>query len=212
MKIFSKTIAIIILLTTFIGSDLKAQCVEQGNSIFSLGYGFPNLGKSIYKALNTNNDFKVKGIGPLHLKYEYMLSDNIGIGASINFVNFGATYTETTSGDSMDINENWIHWTQTTKYTLATKNYSALFRFNYHFVSTDNLDVYFGIGAGLRGGKTTYTSVPKDPDFTFDTKIAIPVGMETSLGMRYFFTENIGVYTEIGLGKSLIQFGGCFKL
>ena len=169
MKIFSKTIAIIILFITFIGTDVKAQCVAQGNSIFSLGYGFPNLGKSIYKALNTNNDFKVKGIGPLHLKYEYMVSDKVGIGASINFV-------------------------------------------NYHFVSNDNLDVYFGVGAGYRGGKTTYTSVPNDPDFSFDTKIAIPVGMETTLGMRYFFTENIGAYTEIGLGKSLIQFGACFKI
>lgn len=141
-----------------------------------------------------------------------MVSDKVGIGASINFVNFGATYSEVSSGDSLDNNQNWVHWTQTTKYTLATKNYSALFRFNYHFVSNDNLDVYFGVGAGYRGGKTTYTSVPNDPDFSFDTKIAIPVGMETTLGMRYFFTENIGAYTEIGLGKSLIQFGACFKI
>ncbi len=212
MKIFFKSITIILLFITFIGSDLKAQCVAQGNSIFSLGYGFPNLGKSLYKAFNTNNDFKVKGIGPIHFKYEYMLSDKIGIGASINFVKFGATYSDTNSGDSMDINENWVHWSKTTKYSLATKNYSALVRFNYHFYTEDNLDVYFGVGAGFRGTKSTFSSVPTDPNFSFNSKIAIPVGMETTLGLRYFFTENIGAYTEIGLGKSLIQFGACFKL
>ncbi len=208
MKHLTKSFLAIFIFATFFSFSAKAQSVETGNSIISIGYGFPNLGKSLYKALSSNTDYKVSGIGPLHLKYEYMISDNIGVGASINFVSFGASYT--VSRDSLDANFNPVHYT--TKYTLATKNYSVLFRFNYHFYTEDKIDAYYGVGAGYRNGKTTYKTTPNDPNYTFSQKVILPVGFETTLGLRYLITDNFGIYTEIGIGKSLIQFGGCLKL
>ena len=45
----------------------------------------------------------------------------------------------------------------------------------------------------------------------FTPSIKLPnlskIGFETTIGMRYFLTENIGVYAEFGPAKSLIQGG-----
>ena len=35
----------------------------------------------------------------------------------------------------------------------------------------------------------------------------IPLGFESTIGLRYLFTDNIGAYMELGWSKSLMQFG-----
>lgn len=199
--LFNSIFSIAIL--SFICLQSNAQAVGKGSSVISFGYGFPNWGKSIYNAFSTNTDFSIKGVGPLHLKYEYMLSDKGGIALSINFVSFGATFKDIV----LDSSANSIP----TSYTLSTKNYSFIARYNYHFFTDANIDVYWGLGLGFRGGSTKVTSVPFDPTFK-GVKTQIPLGFESGFGLRYFFTDNFGAYTEIGLGKSLIQFGACYKL
>jgi opacity protein-like surface antigen len=210
MKKFTTSALLAVIILTVFSSKVNAQAVDEGNSIISVGYGFPNLGKSVFKAISAGSDVTIKGIGPIHLKYEYMVGEKIGIGASINIVNFSVNWVDQ-SMQGYDVNGDPI--LVSTAYKISSTNYSALFRFNYHFYTDDNLDVYYGLGAGYRGATYKVSSTPYDPDYTFSASgLTIPVGFETTLGMRYFFTEQFGAYTEIGIGKSLIQFGACLKL
>jgi hypothetical protein len=35
----------------------------------------------------------------------------------------------------------------------------------------------------------------------------MPLGFESTLGARYMFTPNIGLYSEVGIAKAAFQFG-----
>jgi hypothetical protein len=38
-----------------------------------------------------------------------------------------------------------------------------------------------------------------------------PIAFELTYGGRYYFTDNIGVYGEIGIARSYLQLGLCAK-
>ena len=82
---------------------------------------------------------------------------------------------------------------------------------NYHFVATDNLDAYFGVGVGANirriGTKTDY---PNYDDNAVSGSL-IPVSLRVALGTRYYFTENIGLNLELGLGGPFISGGVSVK-
>ena len=65
--------------------------------------------------------------------------------------------------------------------------------FNFHFLeSNDNLDAYFMVGAGY--GNRSFKFESTDPDYTDETIDGlIPVASRVGVGMRYFFTDNIGL-------------------
>ena len=85
-------------------------------------------------------------------------------------------------------------------------------RLNYHFVSTDVVDAYVGFGAGYKHKKTTFSSDdPVNGPTSIDGGLfdgLIPVTARIALGARFFFTENIGVNMELGLGGGPLLSGG----
>ena len=54
------------------------------------------------------------------------------------------------------------------------------------------------------------TDLSNDPDFVDDSAslTAIPVAGRIGLGMRYFFTDNIGINLGVGFGQGGILNGG----
>jgi outer membrane protein W len=80
--------------------------------------------------------------------------------------------------------------------------------FNYHFLeSNDNLDAYFMVGAGY--GNRSFTFSSTDPNYTeASVKSIIPVASRIGVGMRYFFTDNIGLNLAIGFGQGGLVNGG----
>ena len=208
MKHLSGSILIFILFPVLIPFTVKSQAVKKGNSIISLCYGFPNLNANIYNVLESHDDFLIKSVGPFHLKYEYMITNKIGLGVNINFVLFNGTWKEI--HDSLDASNHLVDYI--INYKVSTWNYNALLRLNYHFYTDNRIDVYVGIAAGYRKDKTTLTSTPDDPKFTFVPAIFVPFGFELSMGSRYMFTDKLGGYAEFGIGKSILQIGVCRKL
>jgi hypothetical protein len=173
---------------------------EEGNMVFSIGYGVPNLTKSLYSAYDSYTNFSVTGIGPLHFKFEYFLSESFGVGLVVNYVNTSATWKD----------ENFAGILYKTTY-----NYSSLafnMRFNWHFYTNDHFDIYGGSGIGYRVNKYEY--IDEDPNGLTDWSRPsfFPLGFELTVGMRYFFMENIGVYMEVGAAKSILQFGVAIKI
>ncbi len=82
-------------------------------------------------------------------------------------------------------------------------------RGNYHFIFHDKLDPYAGIwfGANIQSSKWKGDGSDPDVDFTGGG----PTG-GAYVGARWYFTDNIAVYSEIGYLISVFNVGATFKL
>ncbi|MDX1652504.1 MAG: outer membrane beta-barrel protein [Brumimicrobium sp.] len=192
--------------------NLTAQ-VEQGSIIIDPYYGFPNFGKSFLQAVEDSNpestDFKSGGIGPAGLRAEYMVSDRIGLGFDIIY---NSLYSSFTDVDTTGVDGSGNYITQTYEYEYRMQRLRAQVRINYHFdISNPQFDSYIGLGAGTnnRFRTTTENGVEVDGDLSDFT--LIPFSMRFCAGARYYFTDNIGLNMEIGLGGPVLSGGISFK-
>jgi outer membrane protein W len=91
----------------------------------------------------------------------------------------------------------------------------AQVRLNYHFdISSPNFDSYIGVGAGTnnRFRKTLENGVDITENDGLANFTLLPVSMRIALGARYYFTDNIGLNMEIGLGGPVLSGGLSIKL
>jgi opacity protein-like surface antigen len=179
----------------FSSTTVSAQSFEQGKSYVSLGYGFGNLSKALVKAAATasGTDSKLTSVGPVFAKYEYGVSEKVGLGLNLAYIGVklsddyssgGTTYTESISYNSL----------------------SVLARVNFHFATGDKIDPYFGIGAGYKTGGWKFKSTDSSYVVPVDLKGG-GIGFETTLGIRYLITDMIGLYAEVGVAKAPVQVG-----
>jgi outer membrane protein W len=199
-KIFFVIIAVIAV-NFYSSNKANAQCIEQGNVIVDASYGFPNLYTSILKAAyensgTTQSGFKIGTMGPIGLQGEYLLSDKIGIGLCFTYANSSVEWTETA--------------TTTYNYKVSVPRIRVLPTFNFHFATSDALDPYFILGVGYSSWSLKYES--NDPTFTGGSiSSSVPVAWRSAIGLRYFFTDNIGARLEFGIGGALVLGGVSFK-
>ncbi len=175
---------------------------EQGNLIFSAGYGFGNFAQTILNfaldAYPNKVNVKTNLYGPIFFKGEYAITNAIGVG--INF----ATITNKASFTFSDTLNNQP---QNFTATLRRPNTSFLAHVNYHFVRSSKFDVYAGMGLGLRLGSFKFSSDYKYFNRKFSIPYSYPVGFEITVGARYYPIPNLGIYSEFGAAKGIIQFG-----
>lgn len=189
--------------------NANAQANSQGNFIFDAYYGAPNLGKKFYNAIedaNGTSNFKATGVGPMGLRGEYMVADRVGVGFDIIYNSNNITYTSIDS----TYNGNTDTWTATSNEYKRTMNRVRIqARFNYHFdVSNPDLDAYMGIGAGSNARyRKFYQNGNEVLDEFKGSGTLLPVSFRLCTGLRYYFSENVGVNAEIGLGGPLISAG-----
>jgi hypothetical protein len=176
---------------------------EQGRSIISVGYGFGNFSRAFLFAIIEYDDYSFKSLGPLHLKYEYAINNSLGFGIGFNYINYNLNWKNTYYNDVTMQDELYNE-------SLTYNSLSILVRLNHHFFHQNGLDIYWGSGIGYRHNFYTYTSDYSDYDENADLVNLFPVGFELTVGLRYFFTPNVGAYIEGGFAKSAIQFGLCF--
>jgi hypothetical protein len=179
--------------------------VEEGNIIIDPYYGYPNFGNAFIGSLEDGiDDVNITGIGPCGLRAEYMLADNFGMGIDFIYNSISGSGTV----DSLNT-DGTVFASYDTK--VFMRRYRVQLRANYHFVQTGSLDAYVGFGAGTNirtfGFKSDY------PDFDGDnfTGALLPVSARIALGARYYFTDNIGFNTELGLGGPLLSLGVSLK-
>lgn len=118
-----------------------------------------------------------RSFGPLMMDYEYLVTDNIGIGTSIliatassNYNVFGKDYT----GDIA-------------QYQVGLSSY-------YHFYPTDKLDPYIKatVGINIWDGKYKDNNNKKTGNFVAPTTFAL----RSLVGMRYFLTDKVALQGE----------------
>ncbi|HNP49816.1 MAG TPA: hypothetical protein PKL85_13320 [Bacteroidia bacterium] len=181
----------------------SAQAFEDGNNNVSIGYGFVTFAGALFNTYEDQNNYNFSITGPIFAKYEHAVSDHIGVGLNFAYAKWKLSYNY----ESYDANNNAVTYTESDSYS----TYSILGRFNLHFGNLDKFDPFWGVGVGYRSGTWKYES--NDPYGINDLNISnpIPLGFETTIGARYYFTDNIGVYAETGIAKAVIQAGLNFK-
>jgi opacity protein-like surface antigen len=183
----------------------EAQSFEQGNILVSAGYGFGNFYKTFFKVFNDEQGYKTGSFGPIYVKGEYAMSDKVGLGANFAFIKNHAEYNfnNPTTGNPY-------------KATLDRTAFSVNGRVNFHFANGDQIDPYFGVGAGFRSANWAIGDT--DPDYTpsdladFNLGSNTGIGFETTFGIRYYPMPMLGIYTEIGMAKSFLQLGLTYRL
>lgn len=200
-KIYSLAIATGVLFAAFLAPrQANAQALEQGNSSLDIYYGSPSLLKTVIKSVTDNSSAKLSALGPVGAKFEYMVSDKVGVGLEYNYTSYDVTWNQVDSASQVNYHYEF-------KYAVNR----IMPRFNIHFGSSENFDGYFGVAAGYRFGSVTYNS--NDPNYNGSWKSnPIPFAMRVAVGGRYYFTDNFGLHLEFGLGGgSLLQGGLSFK-
>lgn len=157
--------------------------------------------------IDLNTQVKV----PYFIKAEYAVHKNIGIG--VNFARSGADFSYNLP-DTVKVNG----VAQLTNIDLKYRSWSIMPRINVHFFPESQADLYLGIGIGWRQNNFKISTNNEAAEFTIpliDQKLSanIPkvgfgtVGMDATLGFRYFITPNLGVYSELGMAKGFVQAG-----
>lgn len=201
---------------------------------FSISYGGPNL----YKIIVRNNmiihranfkgaptqfggafKYSYSGYGPLFLKYEKALTNDIGLGLILGYFNSAVTqkydYPTGLNGVyAQSGNSNYFYQS----YTKRTKSFSLGIRINSHFGDSDLLDPYLGLAVGYTYAINEYSYSTNDPGVTQPAAYSevsddLPLYLGLTFGLRYYLTDVTGIYVEAGLDKwAILQGGIVFKL
>lgn len=216
-----------IFITT--SSVLHAQINEKRTGVIQIGYGYPSamtmLGSALKFSYSVSGDvtasssFSYKGFGPVHVRFEYMVSPMVGLGVSANYQTgsflFENNYT--------DIDDNYVQ----TSSTFNITSVNALGRVNFHFLKNSKVvDLYYGLGVGYSSNKvdlkfdvksnfvdnTDKLETEAFEDYLNKAFKIIPISVESVFGMRWALSNNVGLYTEVGWCKALAQVGLYAKL
>lgn len=206
---------IIMMVVSFIfSSNTFSQAVREGNLIIDPYYGGPNFGKTFFSAVESANqganNVETSGIGPAGLRIEYLLGDRLGLGidAIYNSNNISFTAKDTIT------DENGNDEIQTNQYDYEMKRLRVHVRLNWHFnITNPDLDGYFGVGAGTNNRfRNTYQNGTKTDDDNLSNLTLFPVSARLCLGTRYYFTDNLGLNLELGLGGPVVSGGLSLRL
>ena len=208
--ILTSLIAINILGTKNLSFSQDAVAFDKGTLVVTAGYGFPDLYRSSLRThYNGYTSTTVRGFGPLLFKGDYGIvkfkwGHSVGVGAVIGYNSTTVNFTHYYWNNSGFYN---TPYTETDKYRTITIGA----RGTYHFFTKEKFDCYASVGLGFNiNSYSNSTSVPGVISSGYLNRSVIYEAF--TVGIRYYFTKNFGVYSEIGWDLNApIQGGICLK-
>ena len=172
----------------------SAQDFEKGGNYITIGYGLDPWGHHVNSGNAWGNaHYRKTVIGPSILTYERGITDVLGIGR----IGVGGGFAHSIYTQK---------WTDNGyEYKDIRQRLSFIAKAAYHFeFDVDKMDFYAGVGVGVHH----YTDRESD-SFGYDKKHPshIGVGHYVFAGIRYYFTDAIGVYAEAGHGLAALNGG-----
>ncbi len=204
----------------------------KGSHSFNLGVGFPNLANTAFRAGQRAGFENEGGASPnFTLKYEYGISDVIGIGAHVGYYTAKTpTYvTDIVTGDILDVLGGFgcdlgialpgvecdtVYATEDGEPSYDRIHATTLGgRFAYRkasFFGIEKLDAYGTVMLGFSFFKTKRIGSESEninesnlPNFIYNT----------SAGLRYFIKPNVGIYGELGYGSlTVLNLGLTYRI
>lgn len=182
-----KIIAIFMLV--LVSNLTSAQAFEKGGNYVHFGFGLDPFGR-VPSAFGGGSYYNV---GPIVAGYEVGITEKLGIGR----LGVGGVIGHSFRGYKY-INGDRITYSRT----------SIIGRCAYHFdFGIDKMDVYAGVGVGVY--------IDSDEKSNNNGLILSNGGVGAThyefAGIRYYFTDNFGVYAEAGIGLAALNGGLVFK-
>lgn len=190
-------------------SKVKAQAVEEGTILVDATYGFPNLFSAVVKTAYaddpTATNVKISSFGPSALKFEYLVSDKIGLGLEVGYANTALQFTDEAYDDQGNLKGIY-------DYKVSVPRFRVMPKFAFHFGSNDKFDGYLSASAGY--SSTTLKVETNEPGYADDSSLKLnPFAARIAVGGRYFFTDAVGLNMEFGLGGgALLAAGLAFRI
>ncbi|MFT4600391.1 MAG: hypothetical protein ACI857_000565 [Arenicella sp.] len=181
------------------GSNSATAQVEQGNFLIDAYVGGPT--SNVTSIYTSYTDYKT--VGPpisFGARFEYMAADNFGIGIDANYAITGSEYTADSSNLSIYANGTIVK--------REVNKLRIMVRGNFHFVQTENLDVYGGLGIGFKNKARTFSLNGVETPHIWLIAKPLPIAFRAAFGLRYYFHPNIGISLEAGAGGGGLLQGG----
>jgi hypothetical protein len=184
------------------------EAFDKGKTVVTVGYGVPNLARVGLRLIYGGyQGYSVSGFGPILVKGDYGILKNLGIGAVIGYSSTKLSFDQTDS--YYDYNTGYSQ-SYTYRESLKWTSLSLGAHANYHFVRKEKVDVYVGGGLGYTINNITYSN--NDPynqnPGSYIAYSPNAIFYAVTIGMRYYFTPNIGIYAEGGIEKGALLQGG----
>ncbi|MGL4597523.1 MAG: outer membrane beta-barrel protein [Bacteroidia bacterium] len=201
-KIKSLLVAAVLVATGIFAPNASAQ-KYQGQMNITAGGAFSLtglVGTAVTSAVNTANG-RASATPGLAGMFDYGVSDRFSIGAAYNFQQFTVKFSSYVNDNGNTVNGDF-------KYSVTRQNIGL--RALFHFGDNDDLDTY----AGARFGYTLWNTNTNAPGLSLgDEKFfRSRLWPQALFGMRYYFTENIGVNAEFAIGPPYyMMFGLNFR-
>ena len=191
-------IFIFLLLVSLV--TVKGIAFEKASSSVQIGYGIGNINQVVFSYYKAELEYDLKKTGPFFLKYEYALTNRIGIGVNFSYASAVLNYHTILYDESYRTKINW-------------QVLNILGRLNYHFLIREKWDAYVGIGLGYRNESWDYSYSPElnVRDEKANLGNFSPIGAELTIGARYLLSSHFGFYTELGVATAIFQIGLNFR-
>ena len=181
-------------------SNSENSNLEKGDMMIDVSYSLAGPKGLTWRtiALNTNSD--LSQLGPVGVKFQYMASESFGVGLDVSFTSRKGTWDGI--GTEIDSNYNYIEEPRAAEQTIIR----AMIRTSWEIINKKSFQLFWANSVG-------YRSVNWEGDYEGLELVSSPLALRTAMGMRYFFTESIGLSLEFGLGGgSSVCLGGAIKL
>lgn len=168
-----------------------------------LFYGGPNLISRIIEAVDINKaTTSLTNFGPIGVRAEYFFSETFSVGAEIH---------QAASGYTREITRNDGFQTYVFRDELRINRTRVYPRVAVHF-GKENFDAFWYGGVGFANWSTRYEVLENTNGyFSGINPITINrssgVAFRTGIGLRYFFSDKIGLNADFGIGGPLVTAG-----
>jgi len=166
--------------------------VHAQESMFNLGDKAINLGIGIGNTLYSGT-FYNSGVPPISISYEQGVADEVlekGVIGVLGYLGYNSYKYE---------NLGWGY-----KYSNIVIGAGGLF----HYPLIDRLDTYAGVLLGFNIVNATEFGTPIGFDYNASSGGFVFSGF---VGARYFFTDNIAAFAQVGYGIAYLTLGVSFK-
>lgn len=169
----------------------------------SLGYGFPNLDKNyfpdeFYGGVNTYKGNQFSQTGPFNAALDFRFSRYNSIGVmgtygktSVPYYDYGSEFSGPAFAGSI---ESW----------------SVMMNMMTYFPGYQTVSPYIRTAIGLVNRNENY-SYPDGSKVVADLKDVTDLAYQVSIGTRFNFSPNTGLFIEAGYGRYIVNGGLTFK-
>ena len=209
--------------------------------VFTVGYGYFDLfreteNKKQFFFSKGEFNYRRTLVGPIYLKFEKNINRRLGLAMAFGYERFtynadfnmyktvnegkNGYYTNIKFielGDSI-VDQKIVHEEN------IYSSFSSTLRLNFYFYNKPYFQFYMGIGISYRmniaeSNSNMHAQYPETIKYSrrlmggyINHAYLFPIGGEVTFGFRGYFYKNLGFYTELGLAKSFIQMGLCYKV